>query len=106
MRADEFLARLQQVRDGKQMVDLLVQASIVAPPLRCPYPPQTGTKVAPMSNTAWVPAGTHGDVAMADSVNYLVTWATGKKEWIDKETHDRYALVCVYEPACRCAPAL
>lgn len=34
MRADVFLARFQQVRDGKQVVDLLMHASLVAPHLK------------------------------------------------------------------------
>ncbi len=96
MRADEFLVRLQQVRDGKQLVDLLVQASIVAPPLKCPFPPEVGTQVAPLNNTPWVAAGTHGKVSYEGSYSYSVTWPNGREESINKETHDRYGLVYVY----------
>jgi hypothetical protein len=96
MRADEFLVRLQQVRDGKQLVDLLVQASIVAPPMKAPWQPMSGTKVAPMNNTPWVAAGTHGAVSNTGGSYYNVTWANGKVETIYKEQHDYYNLVYVY----------
>lgn len=99
MRADEFLARLQQVRDGKELVDLLVQASVVAPPMRCPFPPETGTRVAPMNNTTWVSAGTHARVGNVNrlSDSYYLEWSTGVEELIDKQKHDLYSLVYVYE---------
>jgi len=96
MRADEFLVRLQQVRDGKQLVDLLVQASVVAPPLKVPWQPNSGTKIAPMNNTPWVPAGTHGTVSDTGGSDYYITWANGKREKILKEQHDSYNLVYVY----------
>ena len=96
MQADEFLARLQKVRDGKQMVDLLVQASIVAPPMPAPFPPELLTKVAPMNNTPWVPAGTHGEVRPSGFHAYAIDWANGKKEDMDEKKHAQYRLVYVY----------
>jgi len=102
MKADEFMIQLQRVNNSKELVDLLVQASIVAPPLLAPWYPQQGTKVAPLNNTPWVPAGTHGRVdrtsrAYSDGSGcYIIKWSTGKEEEIYKRQHDAYRLVYVY----------
>jgi len=101
MRADEFLARLQMAQTGKELVDLLVQASAIAPPMTCPFPPHPGTKVACMNNTPWVAAGTGGDVISgllrdSDGQYWKVMWATAKEERIHKKEHDLYNFVYVY----------
>jgi hypothetical protein len=99
MRADEFLTRLQQVTSGKEMVDLLVEASIVAPPLRCPFPPEHGTRVAVLTNTPEYPAGTRGQVNSQNCKYnnfWTFTWGSGRSETINKTKHDQYRFVYVY----------
>lgn len=46
MRPDEFMARLQNVQDSKELVDLLVQATALEPPMLVSFPPAKGTKLA------------------------------------------------------------
>lgn len=61
MRPDEFLARLQQAQNSKELVDLLVQATALEPPMLAPFPPLQGTKLACTKNTPYVPAGTRAE---------------------------------------------
>ena len=107
MTPDEFLSKLKDAHDGKQLVDLLVQANIaIAPPMKCPFPPEEGTKVACLANTPWFPAGTRGEVKEVSRLTYLdgeydngywiVSWESYKKEKITREKHEAYQFVYVY----------
>ena len=78
MRPDEFLARLQQAQNSKELVDLLVQATALEPPMLVPFPPQKGTKLACTKNTPWVPAGTRAEP----------TWWCGRKKGYASATWD------------------
>ena len=115
MRTDEFLARLQRVHDGKELVDLLIAAAAVAPPMKCSFPPLSGTTLVCMNNTPFIPAGTRGvpiewhdstggfwgaitrkNLETAKIARYTIRWSTGKEEEIDKQTHDQYGFVYGY----------
>ena len=113
MRTDEFLTLLQKVHNSKELVDLLVQASALEPPLPVEFPARKDTKLACTKNTPWVSAGSRATPtewqfqgssnwtqypgnAYSKVVKYKVLWEKARIEEIDKRLHEAYGFVYVY----------